>query len=76
MQHHQHDLVKMSHLSEKEQQFCSSRIDKPHKFSYETDNWWFDAGGLPICQYCGVIDDRDVKPDSRATKGRRRKMTS
>src|ERR671918_485933 len=43
MQYHQPDLVKMSHLSEKEQQFCSSRIDKPHKFSYETNNWWLDA---------------------------------
>jgi hypothetical protein len=74
MRYPEDDLVKMSNLSAKEQQFCSGTT--PHKFSYETDQWAFDAGGLPVCQYCGVIDDRRVKAEKQATKGGRRGMVS
>jgi hypothetical protein len=60
MQYQQHNLVKMSDLSEEDQKICSSRLDKPHKFSKNMKQWAFDAKGLPVCKYCGVIDDRDV----------------
>jgi hypothetical protein len=76
MRYQQHDLVKMSDLSAQEQQFCSGRMDKPHKFLKDTTEWAFDAKGLPVCKFCGVIDDRHVTPEKRMTKGKRRKMAN
>jgi DNA invertase Pin-like site-specific DNA recombinase len=67
MRYPEDDLVKMSDLSEKEQQFCSGTM--PHKFSKDTTQWAFDAKGLPICQSCGVIDDRHVKLKKEGDKG-------